>query len=366
MIGGVGSVAGPILGSLWVIGLPALWPDNAVVPLLTSSVGLLILLMYFPGGLVQVGRTTRDGLLEWIDSRMTHVEAETTTGVLPRPQSRADRSHHANADGSALAVSGLTVRFGERTAVDQVDFRANPGEVVGLIGTNGAGKTTLLNAIGGFVPATGSVHLLGADVSSASPAHRARQGLGRTFQAATLFPDLTVRETIQVAAEARHRTSLVTTSLFLPAGFTTNRRQRQMADEIIGFLGLRRYGDHFVSDLSTGTRRIVELAALIALDHPVLLLDEPTAGVAQREAEAFGPLIMRIQAELSATVVVIEHDMPLIMSISDRIYCLEAGAVIAEGSPEEVRSNPRVVASYLGTDERAIERSQRHERNPTR
>ena len=131
---------------------------------------------------------------------------------------------------------------------------------------------------------------------------------------------------------------------------------------MIGYLGLGRYADHFVSDLSTGTRRIVELAGLLAIDQPVLCHDEPTAGVAQREAEAFGPLIQRIKNDLDATVVVIEHDMPLIMSVSDRIYCMEAGRVIAEGDPEAVRGDPRVIASYLGTDERAIERSQHLER----
>jgi ABC-type branched-subunit amino acid transport system ATPase component len=241
--------------------------------------------------------------------------------------------------------------------VNDVDLRAAPNEVVGLIGTNGAGKTTLMNAISGFVPAEGKVYLMGEDISNRTAARRARVGLGRTFQAATLFPDLTVRETIQVALEARHRTSLLSVALFLPRGFATDRAQRGEADDIVSFLGLSRYADSFVSDLSTGTRRIVELAGLLALDAPVLCLDEPTAGVAQREAEAFGPLIGRIQEELGATVVIIEHDMPLIMSISDRVYCMEAGKVIAEGPPHQIRHDPKVVASYLGTDERAIERS---------
>mgnify|MGYP002524979405 FL=1 len=182
-------------------------------------------------------------------------------------------------------------------------------------------------------------------------------GLGRTFQAARLFPELTVRETVQVALEARYRARLVPTALVLPGATRAERTKAAEAAELIDFLGLGRYADAFVAELSTGTRRIVELAGLLALDARVLCLDEPTAGVAQRETEAFGPLLRQIQQELGASMLVIEHDMPMIMGLSDRVYCLEAGKIIAEGVPEEVRKDPRVVASYLGTDERAISRS---------
>ena len=139
--------------------------------------------------------------------------------------------------------------------------------------------------------------------------------------------------------------------------YAAGRITYEHADEIIDYLGLGRYADHTTGELSTGTRRIVELGSLLAVDARVLLLDEPTGGVAQRETEAFGPLIKRVQAELDAAVVVVEHDMPLVMSISDRVYCLEAGVVIAEGPPEVVRFDPAVVSSYLGTDDRAIARS---------
>ena len=135
------------------------------------------------------------------------------------------------------------------------------------------------------------------------------------------------------------------------------RRKYSEANELIDYLGLGRYADRYVAELSTGTRRIVELATILAVAPRVICLDEPTAGVAQREAEAFGPLILRVQQELGATLVVVEHDLPLILSISDRVYCLEAGRVIAEGLPSAVRDDPRVVASYLGTDDRAIQRS---------
>ena len=365
VIGGIGSIAGPILGALWVVGLPALWPDNDLIPLLTSSVGLLILLMYFPGGLVQIGLNARDALLVALARRSNDDAAAARPSTSVITTTTAERPVARNADGSVLATDDLKVTFGARVAINGVNIAAMPGETIGLIGTNGAGKSTLLNAIGGYLPASGNVHLLGRDVSSLPPDQRARVGLGRSFQAASLFPDLTVRETVQVATEARYRTGLPTTAMFLPQGFARGRQQRALADDIIGYLGLGRYADHFISDLSTGTRRIVELAGLIAIDQPVLCLDEPTAGVAQREAEAFGPLIDQIKTELDATVIVIEHDMPLIMSISDRIYCMEAGQVIAEGDPEAVRADPAVIASYLGTDERAITRSQQTERQAT-
>jgi ABC-type branched-subunit amino acid transport system ATPase component len=257
----------------------------------------------------------------------------------------------------AIASHGVTVRFGHRTVVYDMDLEVRQGEVVGLIGTNGAGKATFMNAVGGFVPSTGRVEILGRDVSRLKAPKRARLGLGRTFQSADLFADLTVLETVEVSLEARARTTLPATILSLPKARRLERTKRAEADELIAFFGLGRYQDHSIDELSTGTRRIVELACLIGLEARVLCLDEPTAGVAQRETEAFAPLVLRIREELGASVLVVEHDMPFIMGISDRVYCLEAGRLIAEGVPDVVRNDVNVIASYLGTDERAIARS---------
>ncbi|MEE2630482.1 MAG: branched-chain amino acid ABC transporter permease/ATP-binding protein [Actinomycetota bacterium] len=355
VIGGLGTLMGPVVGALWVVGLPAFWPDNDLVPLFTSSIGLLILLLYFPGGLIQITYSARDSLLRWAESRLPDAPSKTSTAP-PAVVLGGGRDRPVY-QGPALAVRDVSVTFGGLRAVDRVSIVAHPGEVVGLIGTNGAGKSTLMNAIGGFTPAEGIVEILGNDVSGRSASARARVGLGRTFQAARLFPELTVRETVQVALEARGRTGLLSTALFLPSASRSERAMASDASDLIDFLGLGRYADGFVAELSTGTRRIVELAGLLALDAQVLCLDEPTAGVAQRETEAFGPLLKQIQQELHATMIVIEHDMPMIMALSDRVYCLEAGQIIAEGPPDEVRNDPRVVASYLGTDTRAIDRS---------
>ena len=147
-----------------------------------------------------------------------------------------------------------------------------------------------------------------------------------------------MRETVGLALEGRHRTGLLAAALCLPRSVRMERARRAEADDLIAFLGLGRYADAYISDLSTGTRRVVELAGLLALDARVLCLDEPTAGLAQRETEAFGPVIIDIRRELSASVLVIEHDMPLIMGISDRVYCLELGA---DHRPRRTRRGPQ-------------------------
>jgi ABC-type branched-subunit amino acid transport system ATPase component/ABC-type branched-subunit amino acid transport system permease subunit len=360
VIGGLGTVVGPVIGALWVVGLPAFFPDNEVVPLFASSLGLLVLLLYLPGGVAQVLHAVRGALIDLADRRTATTPTPAPPRDFPHRSGRSsDQSSWGNPEESpvVLAARDITVRFGGRTAVDGASVTVGAGEVVGLIGANGAGKSTLLNAIGGFVPAAGRVELVGQDVARASAPQRARLGLGRTFQAARLFPDLTVREVVLVALEARGRTGLLATALWSPWEARHERARRAEARELIDLVGLGRYADTRVAQLSTGTRRIVELAGLLALDARVLCLDEPTAGVAQRETEALAPLLLRLRRELDASMIVIEHDMPFIMGISDRMYCLEAGRVIAEGDPDTVRNDPRVVASYLGTDERAINRS---------
>jgi ABC-type branched-subunit amino acid transport system ATPase component/ABC-type branched-subunit amino acid transport system permease subunit len=357
VIGGVGSISGAILGPLWVLGMPAAFGNNDAIRLMTSGIGLLLLLMYFPGGLAQLGFQLRDGILSWVGRR---IEAPTVTRppAVARPlPPRPDRPP-LEAGVPLLEVRELVVRFGGLRAVDEASIHVGQGEIVGLIGTNGAGKSTLMNAVSGFVPiAGGSVTLQGLDVAHIAPHRRHGHSMGRSFQAARIYPDLNVRDAVLVAMEARRRTPFVASLLAVPPAPSIERRRRTEADEIIDFLGLGRYAEHYVSDLSTGTRRIVEFGCLLAIGPRLVLLDEPTGGVAQRETEAFGPLIQRIRSELDASVLIIEHDMPLVMGISDRIYCLEAGRVIAQGEPEQVRHDPVVVASYLGTDERAIQRS---------
>ncbi|WP_420619035.1 ABC transporter permease subunit [Candidatus Poriferisocius sp.] len=352
VIGGLGSSIGAVLGAIWIHGLPNLFNSAETVALFSSSIGLLLVLMYFPGGLIQIAYSARNALIGMAERRLGPDPGGKTVQAAPTSLTRLEDPRPST--DPMLAGRDISVRFGGVEAVSEATVVVRPDEIVGLIGTNGAGKSTFMNAVGGYVPSSGRVELLGADITRLSAPRRARAGLGRTFQTAALFPELTVRETVQVALEARGRTPIVSTALHLPHSFTLERRRRAEADELIDYLGLGRYADSYISDLSTGTRRIVEITGLLALGARVLCLDEPTAGVAQRETEAFGPLIVNIRRELGAAMLIIEHDMPLIMSISDRVYCLEAGKVIAEGSPSEVRNDPLVIASYLGTDERAI------------
>jgi ABC-type branched-subunit amino acid transport system ATPase component/ABC-type branched-subunit amino acid transport system permease subunit len=355
VVGGLASITGAVLGTLVVVALPIMFDGTPQVKLFTSGIGMLIVLLYFPGGLISVLHSGRDLLLAWI-ARRTNWEPKrnTQTGTLGALATVRD---HSGDTRTPLVTNDVTVRFGGRVACDNVSIEVRPGEIVGLIGTNGAGKSTLMNAISGFVPSSGEITLFGTTVGRMSSARRSRLGIGRAFQNARLFASLSVRETLMVALEARERSLIVPSMLSLPPSPQRENRKRKQANDIIGHLGLSRYADSLLGELSTGTRRIVELGALLALDSELLLLDEPTAGVAQRETEAFGPLIHSIRKELGASILIIEHDMPMVMAISDRIYCLEAGAVIAEGTPIEVRNNPLVVASYLGTDERAIARS---------
>ncbi len=354
VVGGISSITGAVLGTLLVVALPELLDGTDQVKLFTSGLGMMIIILYFPGGLVSIAQNVRDLLVNRIIKRTnwTPPAKEHTESV----GSLSAREPSASTE-MPLMAEHVSVSFGGRPAVADVSVNVQPGEVVGLIGTNGAGKTTFMNAVSGFVPAEGTIEVFGDRVDGLADYRRARHGVGRAFQNARLFGALTVRETLMVALEARERSLLLPSMTALPPSVFAERRKRSQADEIILYLGLGRYADSLLAELSTGTRRIVELGSLMALDTRLMLLDEPTAGVAQRETEAFGPLIRSIQAELDSSVLIIEHDMPMVMSISDRIYCLEAGQVIAEGTPDEVRHDPKVVASYLGTDERAIQRS---------
>jgi branched-chain amino acid transport system ATP-binding protein len=272
---------------------------------------------------------------------------------------RPDRPVPDETTVPVLSVHELSVTFGGIRAVDKTTFDVWPHEIVGVIGPNGAGKTTVFDLVSGFTPSTaGRIWLNGRDITTASAAERARLGLGRSFQDARLFPELTVEETLAIAQERFVGSrSVVVAALHLPMAAESELGVARRTDELIELMGLGDHRHSFVRELSTGTRRVVDLACLVAHRPAVILLDEPTSGIAQREVEALAPVVRRLRDEMGASLVIVEHDIPFVSEVSDRLLALEQGQVIVTGPPADVLAHPDVIESYLGTSGAAIARS---------
>lgn len=244
---------------------------------------------------------------------------------------------------SILRVRALSVNFGGVRALSDVDLDADAGAITGLIGPNGAGKTTFIDAVTGMVPADGTVELDGEDVSRARTDERAARGLVRTFQTLELFEDLTVEDNLAAAADRTGRWQFVTDAL-------VPRRRRPAppaVEQALELLGLFDVRDRLPADLSHGRRRLVGVARALAASPKVLLLDEPAAGLDSAESLALGDRLRGV-AEHGITVVLVDHDMGLVLDVCERIHVLDFGAVIASGTPEQIRQDPTVVAAYLG------------------
>ena len=272
----------------------------------------------------------------------------------------AVRVEEAASPGPAtpLAARGISVAFDGLQVLTEVSLNVAPGEIVGVIGPNGAGKTTLFDCISGFIPCTGRTWVAGTEVTRLAPHRRARAGLGRSFQDARLYHALTVLDTLRVAAELHVRPAPVVLAMAgAPAARRAEDEATRLAMEQVDALGLEPYRDKLVGELSTGTRRVVDLACLLLQGPKVVLLDEPSSGIAQKEVEALRPLLLGLRDRTGCAIVLIEHDMPLLLGLADRVYALETGVVIAEGSPDTVVHDPEVVRSYLGTDASVIDRS---------
>ena len=266
-----------------------------------------------------------------------------------------------------LAVRDIHKSFGGVRALNGMSFTLEAGAIVGLIGPNGAGKTTIFDVISGFVePDSGVVELFGEDITDLPPDARAKLGLMRSFQDARLFPSLTVAENLAVALE-RHveQRSATMAALHLPNVRKSEAKIARRVERLIELSNLGDFKNKFVRELSTGSRRIVDLAVVLAADPKIILLDEPSSGVAQREAEELGPLLLRIRYETGCSMLLIEHDMPLISTVSDELIALDLGKDKIRGLPEEVMEHPDVQASYLGTSEDVIRRSGRNDSTTT-
>ena len=366
VVGGLALTGGPVLGALLIIGIPSLWTLD-LYGQATLAIGWLLVVVLLKDGLGGIIGSARDWWADGVARRAGIDVARARLGAVSdavsplacelRLEGLTARtpSGHEIGDVPVLSVSGVTRRFGGVLAVDDVSLDAAQGEIVGIIGPNGAGKTTLFEIIAGFTaPQQGQIVYDGSDVTGATPEQRAKVGLVRSFQDAALFPTLTVHETLMLAQERVAPSGLWAASF---GGRAAERRKAEIADELLERMALTPFARKSISELSTGTRRVVELACLLALEPRVLLLDEPSAGIAQSESEPLGELLLGIRRELGTTMVVIEHDLPLLSHLCDRMIAMNLGRVIAAGTPDEVREHPEVVRSYLGTDENAITRS---------
>jgi branched-chain amino acid transport system ATP-binding protein len=253
---------------------------------------------------------------------------------------------------AVLDVSDIVVRFGGVVAVDRAGVQVSECQIVSLIGPNGAGKTTMFNAITGMVrPLSGSVRLDGVALDALSPHQRARRGLARTFQQGRLFRRLTLRENLHIACHRLGSAGVVRSALCSPAARAQRRRAAERTDEVIAAMNLEAVADVACADLPHGTQRLGEVARALCVPPRILLLDESAAGLDQHESAQLAATITSIRDELSLPVLLIEHDMSVVMSISDYVYVLDFGTPLAEGTPTQVRGNPAVVAAYLGDDE---------------
>ena len=248
-----------------------------------------------------------------------------------------------------LEVKQLTKHFGGLTAVGDVTLELNEGELVGLIGPNGAGKTTLFNLLTGvYEPSEGTITLDGHLLNGKQPYKIAALGLGRTFQNIRLFKDLTVLDNVLIAFSNHHKKHVFASFLRLPAFYKNEEALKAKAIDLLKIFDLDRDADTLAKNLAYGQQRRLEIVRALATEPKILFLDEPAAGMNPQETAELTDLIRRIKEEFKITIMLIEHDMNLVMDVTERIYVLEYGRLIAHGTPSEIKSNKRVIEAYLG------------------
>jgi len=255
-------------------------------------------------------------------------------------------------DQILLQVDHLAKSFRGLVAVNDYSLQLRQGEILGIIGPNGAGKTTVFNLLTGYIrPTRGTIWFQGREITRLSPDEIAALGIGRTFQNVRLFPSMTVLDNVKCAQQLRDPDNLLTTLLTWPSFVARERRLMQQSLEQLALFGLDRQAHMLATALSYGDQRRLEIVRALALRPQLLLLDEPTAGMSPHESASVLHLIRRIRDEYNLTIIIVEHNMPVVMQLCERIQVLSYGQIIAEGSPEQVRTNPRVFEAYLGKAE---------------
>lgn len=368
VVGGIGTIAGAIAGAVVFIFFDQMvfssisWMRGKID--IVAAGLLMITLVRNPGGIVTIGDDVKEKLAmlrarRERDRRFRGGMPAPVSGGAPRRRATEDRTtplpRPARTERSdarpILRADEITMHFGGLVALDGVSLEVRAGEICGLIGPNGAGKTTMFNVVNGLIrPTAGRVVFDGADVTEAPVHERALLGMARTFQIMRLFGELTVFENIMIATHGRNHANFAMDLLMLDRARTEDGQARERVHDVLGFLEIVEYADRPVRAVPFGVLRLVELARALVMQPSLLLLDEPASGLDVAETQQFAEHLVRIRDEHSLSILLIEHDMSLVMDVSDHVDVLDFGRTLASGSPSEVRADPRVIAAYLGEE----------------